>query len=65
VADTGNNRIELFTLRGKLLAEWSTQGWRKPSDVAMDKQGHVYVADTGNNRIVELSFSGHILRTWR
>ena len=64
VADTGNNRVQLFTMHGKLRSVWANQGWRGPRDVAIDNTGTVYVADTGNNRVVELSPGGRILRLW-
>lgn len=51
---------------GRLLARWGGRGssrgrFRGPSDVAVDRSGHVYVLDSGNNRIQKLSPEGKVL----
>ncbi|ACL17263.1 Carbohydrate binding family 6 [Methanosphaerula palustris E1-9c] len=60
VADTDNNRIQIFNAAGLPLgslgntAPHSGQGsgaFNRPSDVAVDSTGTVFAADTGNNRI--------------
>ncbi|HMW01329.1 MAG TPA: NHL repeat-containing protein, partial [Acidobacteriota bacterium] len=61
VADTGNNRIQMFSN-----GNWSVFAGlgtglnqvRAPQGVALDTQGNLYVADTGNNRI--LRFTGGV-----
>ena len=63
VADTWNHRIQKFDPSGKFLTMWGSAGqtdanaggqpnvfWG-PRDVAVDKEGRVYVTDTGNKRI--------------
>src|SRR5262249_34251890 len=56
VADTGNNRIQVFYADGTYIGQWGGFGsgngqFDHPLGIAADGSGHVYVADTGNNRI--------------
>jgi tripartite motif-containing protein 71 len=56
VADTGNNRIEKFTINGTLITTWGKPGrgdgqFISPLAIAVDASDNVYLADTGNNRI--------------
>ncbi|MBI5929512.1 MAG: TIGR03663 family protein [Chloroflexi bacterium] len=61
-ADTWNHRIVVFSPDGELLSTFgrngviadgtdSLEGFYGPRDVAVDKDGLIYVADTGNHRI--------------
>lgn len=66
VADTCNDRLQLFDVNGKLLKAWGSVGKGEgqfcyPMDLAVDKQGRIYVAEWGNNRIQVLDSSGHSL----
>jgi DNA-binding beta-propeller fold protein YncE len=65
VADTGNNRIQIFSSNGTFISKWGGYDPRAingsfdhPSDIALDQAGNVYVADTGNNRIQIFSSNG-------
>jgi hypothetical protein len=56
VADSGNNRIQVFYPDGTYIGQWGTKGsatgqFDQPLGIAADTSGHVYVSDTGNNRI--------------
>ena len=56
VADTGNNRIQVFSSNGTYISKWGVYGNRNgtlksPEGITLDQEGNVYVADTGNNRI--------------
>ncbi len=56
VADTGNNRLQKFSLEGNLLQVVGKSGagegeFRAPSAVAVSSRGSIFVADTGNKRI--------------
>jgi tripartite motif-containing protein 71 len=71
VADTGNNRIQVFSNDGTYVSKWgeyrevSRNGTLKfPQRIALDEQGNVYVADTGNNRIQVFSNNGTYVSKW-
>ncbi len=72
VADTNNNRIQVFSPSGELLNVWGTfadvtQGaapggtLNQPWDVAASSDGFVYVADTFNHRIVKFTSEGRFI----
>lgn len=78
VADTQNNRIAVFSKGGRFLFEFggfgiakplagSTMTWKPgllsyPTDVAVDKNGDVYVADFYNDSISVFNKKGRFLR---
>jgi aldose sugar dehydrogenase len=77
VADTGNNRIQVFSSNGTLITEWGGHygdrdreygrgagHMRFPEGIAVDQEGNVYVADTGNNRIQIFSSNGTYITGW-
>lgn len=56
VADTGNQRIQMFTRDGVFLDKLgntknSAEVLRKPVAVVVDTQGNIYVADNGYNKV--------------
>ena len=56
VADTGNNRVQVFSSDGVYLGQWGSFGdgdgqFSNPQGIAADYSGNVYVADTGNDRV--------------
>jgi glucose/arabinose dehydrogenase len=70
VADTGNNRIQVFSSKGTFITKWGGQyssadgQMRAPAGIALDQEGNVYVADTGNNRIQVFSSNGTFITKW-
>jgi glucose/arabinose dehydrogenase/plastocyanin/sugar lactone lactonase YvrE len=70
VADTANNRIQVFSSNGTFISEWggdygSGEGeMRSPAGIALDQEGNVYVADTANNRIQVFSSNGTFISEW-
>ncbi len=76
VADTWNHRIEKFDKDGNFLAQWGTFGdvgtdyesnllqMYGPRDIAVDKQGNLWVTDTGNERVLEFSPNGEPLASY-
>jgi tripartite motif-containing protein 71 len=69
VADSGNHRIQTFTLDGTRTGGWGRAGsgdgeFLFPAGVAVSDEGEVYVADTGNNRIQVFDAGGAFLRSW-
>lgn len=69
VADTGNDRVQRFSLiDGSALAN-GTRGsgageFLRPSDVAVDEAGCIYVSDSGNHRVVKLDRDLKFLKAW-
>ena len=62
VADTGNNRIEVFDRNGNFSFAFGTAPGpgqlKQPVGVSVHNNGSVYVADTGNNRIAVFDSNG-------
>jgi DNA-binding beta-propeller fold protein YncE len=72
VADTLNNRIEIFDADGKFVTEFGKAGdgpgyFARPKGVAIDTDGHIWVADGVQDRVqvfnqehqLLISFGGH------
>ena len=56
VADTGNDRILLLSNEGTTLTTWGSMGtangqFKSPKDIALDKNGYLYVVDSNGHRI--------------
>jgi DNA-binding beta-propeller fold protein YncE len=57
VADTFNNRIQVFDNKGAFITKWGSRGSldgqfsATPSVAVNPSTGNVYVSDTSNNRI--------------
>src|SRR3990172_6768195 len=54
--DTGNNRILLLSQEGTTLTSWGSMGiangqFKTPKDIALDKNGYLFVVDSNGNRI--------------
>jgi glucose/arabinose dehydrogenase/plastocyanin len=71
VADTANNRIQVFSNNSNPISVWgqfggSTNGtFSHPQGVAVDpSSGNVYVADTANKRIQVFSSNGTFMSKW-
>ncbi|RXL75514.1 6-bladed beta-propeller, partial [Citrobacter sp. AAK_AS5] len=63
VADSRNNRIQVFNASGAFVTAWGAFGTANgqfdlPSDIAIDSLGNVYVADAGNHRIQKFTAAG-------
>ena len=63
VADTDNNRIQVFTAKGAFLRKWGTEGdgndqFLRAEDVNIAPDGTVWVADEGNERLQAFSGTG-------
>jgi DNA-binding beta-propeller fold protein YncE len=66
VADFSNNRIQRFGPTGEFLDAWGQYGsadgqLNQPNDVAVDRQGRVYVADSHNHRVQVFAEDGRFL----
>jgi DNA-binding beta-propeller fold protein YncE len=75
VADSRNNRIQHLSADGQVLAVWGEQGdvntdagadgaFNEPWDVAIGKDGSVYVSDTWNHRVQQFTADGKFVRKW-
>ena len=58
-----------FTLNSFINKWWGSEGsgegqFVRPSQIAVDSSGNVYVADGGNDRIQKFDSSGNFLATW-
>lgn len=60
VADSGNHRLLLFDLRGRLLDKTDTAGGRLdyPNHIALSAPGRLRVVDTGHRRVVDVDVAG-------
>lgn len=68
VADTMNNRIEIFDADGGFIKEIGKHGdgpgdFARPKGVAVDADGHIWVADGMQDRVHVLNKEGQLL-TW-
>ncbi len=66
VADTGNDRLQKFSMEGNLLQVVGKSGsgegeFRSPTGIAVSPKGNVYVADTGNKRVQVFNAKGMFL----
>jgi DNA-binding beta-propeller fold protein YncE/tetratricopeptide (TPR) repeat protein len=69
VVDTGNDRLQKFSVQGSLLQVIGKSGsgegeFRSPSGIAISSKGTIYVADTGNKRVQVFSSKGMFLGTF-
>jgi len=66
VADTLNNRVQIFDAEGKFVRAFGRQGdspgeFIRPKGIAVDSEGHVYVADAEFNNFQVFSPQGQSL----
>ena len=68
VADSLNNRIQVFDINGQFLRSIETFGdgdrFSEPGGPTVDGEGYVYLPDSGNDRVVVLDKNGDLVRTW-
>lgn len=69
VADSGFDRIQVFSADGEFIRSWGNEGagdgeFSFPSGIAVSTSGEVYVVDTGNNRIQVFDTNGIFKRKW-
>jgi len=68
VADTLNNRIEIFDADGAFIRAWGKNGdgpgyFARPKGIAIDSDGHVWVADGMQDRVQVFTNEGQLLIT--
>ncbi len=56
VADTGNNRVQMFNREGEYIYSFGKRGdktgqFKSPQGIAVNSKGILYIADSGNHRI--------------
>ena len=69
VADTSNNRIQVFSIAGTFVRQWGTTGtgngqFNDPWGIALDSSRNVYVSDRINNRVQKFDQLGTYLTQW-
>src|SRR5690606_21945023 len=62
-------QVVVFNSHGDYAARWGSYGngegqFKDPRDVAVDRDGHIYVADTGNHRIQKFNASMEYVTEW-
>jgi DNA-binding beta-propeller fold protein YncE len=70
IADTGNDRIQWFTLDGTFVRAFGATGqgpgqFDEPNGVAVDSRGHLFVTDAANHRLQEFDAHQALVREWR
>lgn len=66
VADTWNDRVEMFDADGNFIRAWGKSGdgpgyFARPKGIAIDSDGHVWVADSVQDRVQVFTPEGHLL----
>ncbi len=66
VADTWNNRIQIFDADGEFIRAWGKNGdgpgyFARPKGIAVDGDGHVWVADAVQDRVQVFTPEGRLL----
>jgi len=69
VADSGNNRIQVFDQDGNFLLKWGDPGsepgqFNEPWGIAVASDGTVFVTDTWNHRIQSFTPTGQLLNSF-
>ncbi|MBN2392639.1 MAG: TIGR03663 family protein [Anaerolineae bacterium] len=69
VADTGNQRVQVFNAEGVFLHEFGGAGnqsgqMSEPVGIAINETGEVFIADSWNQRVQVLSSEGLYRREW-
>ncbi len=64
IADTGNNRIQVFNPDGTWLFNFGYFNLSQPMGVCSTSDGYFFVADTGHNRVVKFDALGNFVTSW-
>jgi uncharacterized protein (TIGR03663 family) len=71
VADSGNHRVQVFTLDGAHVGTIGKEGpstepgaFNEPWGVAVDDDGNLYVVDTWNHRVQKFDRDGEFVTQW-
>ena len=64
VTDEKGSEVWEFSSDGVLLSKWTSSRIRRPTGVATDPLGNVYVANNGNGTVVKFTADGKPLKGW-
>jgi DNA-binding beta-propeller fold protein YncE len=64
VADSGNNRVQVLRQNSDIFVRslGESKLLSSPTDVAVSREGFIFVSDSGNHRIVAFDWEGRV--TW-
>jgi len=64
VADTGNARLQVFDETGEFLGEWGEGVLGEPFDLAVGRDGRVYIVDAEHDGVFVFSAQGRLEQVW-
>jgi len=64
VTDEKGSEIWEFSSDGVLLSKWTSGALKRPTGVATDPLGNVYVANNGNGTVAKFTAGGKLVKRW-
>jgi SMP-30/Gluconolactonase/LRE-like region len=64
VTDANGSQVWELSSDGALLSKWTSSAVKRPTGVATDPLGNVYVANNGNGTVAKFTAGGKFLKRW-